>query len=182
MLNEQADSWKLAGLTINRREINGHDSAYFVSKANEFATGNHNLLAWLFYMEAWELKAPVNFMYTVERDKIAEQMQKVRPADFLTAQSPLQISAGGNNFALIDIFPEAVQMEGNSELYLVVKYRANTDVSDTGKTFQANVDAIHALVQRYPEMRNAFDGIVARAVAPSGADYGTMLSMKDVAK
>jgi hypothetical protein len=29
-------------------------------------------------------------------------------------------------------------------------------------------------------LRNAFAGVVARAVAPNGNDYGTMLAMKDV--
>jgi hypothetical protein len=38
------------------------------------------------------------------------------------------------------------------------------------------------MVQRFPDLRTAFNGVVARAVAPSGTDYGTMLSMKDVAK
>jgi hypothetical protein len=182
VLNEQEGAWKLAGLTINLKEVGGHNSAYFSSKARDFAAHKQNLLAWLYYLQAWELAAPVNFMYTVERDKLAEEMQKAKPAEFPTSQSPLQISAGGNTFAITDIFPEPVQMQGSADLYLILKYRAITDVSDSGKTFQANVDAIHAMVQRYPDLRAAFDGIVARAVDPSGRDYGTMLAMKDVAR
>jgi hypothetical protein len=182
VLNEEAGAWKLGGLTIKLKEIGGHDSAFFASKAAEFASSNKNLLAWLYYMEAWELNAPVNFMYTVDRDKIADAMQKAKPADFPTSQSPMQISAGGKTYAVTDVFPEPVQIEGSADLYLIVKYQAITDVSDTGKTFQTNVDAIHAMVQRFPDLRTAFNGVVARAVAPSGTDYGTMLSMKDVAK
>jgi hypothetical protein len=37
-----------------------------------------------------------------------------------------------------------------------------------------------ALVARYPEFRDAFSSIVARATAPTGQDYGTLLAMKDV--
>jgi hypothetical protein len=37
-----------------------------------------------------------------------------------------------------------------------------------------------ALVAKYPEFRDAFAGIVARAVEPSGRDYGSMLAMKDI--
>jgi hypothetical protein len=182
VLSEQAGAWKLGGLSINLKEVDGHDSAFFSSKAAEFATSNQNLLAWLYYMEAWELNAPVGFMYTAERDKLADAMQKTKSADFPTSQSPMQLSAGGKTFAVTDVFPEPVRMEGSADLYLVLKYRAITDVSDTAKTFQTNVDAIYAMVQRFPVLRTAFDGVVARAVAPSGADYGTMLSMKDVAK
>jgi len=37
-----------------------------------------------------------------------------------------------------------------------------------------------ALVTKYPEFRDAFGGVVARAVDPSGQDYGAMLPMKDI--
>jgi hypothetical protein len=37
-----------------------------------------------------------------------------------------------------------------------------------------------ALLVKYPEFRDAFDGIVARAVEPSGRDYGSLLPMKDI--
>jgi hypothetical protein len=37
-----------------------------------------------------------------------------------------------------------------------------------------------ALITKYPELRDAFAGIVARAVDPSGRDYGSLLPMKDI--
>ena len=37
-----------------------------------------------------------------------------------------------------------------------------------------------ALVLKFPELRDAFDGIVARAVEPSGKDYGALMHMKDL--
>ena len=37
-----------------------------------------------------------------------------------------------------------------------------------------------ALLAKYPELRANFDGMIARAVEPSGRDYGTMLPMKDI--
>jgi hypothetical protein len=33
---------------------------------------------------------------------------------------------------------------------------------------------------KYPEFRNGFTAVIARAVEPSGKDYGTMLAMKDI--
>ena len=61
----------------------------------------------------------------------------------------------------------------------MVKYQS-ADVSDTGKTFQDNLAVMKALLAKYPEFRDAFAGIVARAVEPSGRDYGSMLRMKDI--
>jgi hypothetical protein len=42
------------------------------------------------------------------------------------------------------------------------------------------MELIKALVAKYPELRDAFAAVVARAVAPNGQDYGSMLAMKDV--
>jgi len=33
---------------------------------------------------------------------------------------------------------------------------------------------------KYPEVRDAFAAVVARAVDPQGRDYGTLLAMKDI--
>jgi hypothetical protein len=35
-------------------------------------------------------------------------------------------------------------------------------------------------VQKFPELREAFDGVVARAVEQTGRDYGTMMPMKEI--
>jgi len=35
-------------------------------------------------------------------------------------------------------------------------------------------------VTKFPELREAFDDMVVRAVEPSGRDYGSMMPMKDI--
>ena len=66
-----------------------------------------------------------------------------------------------------------------NDLDVVVKYQA-ADVSNTARAFQENTAVIKALVAKYPEFREAFAGVVARAVEPSGRDYGTLLAMKEI--
>jgi hypothetical protein len=66
------------------------------------------------------------------------------------------------------------------DLDLIVKYQATTDVSNTAVAFQDNMAVIKGIVAKYPELRSAFAGVVARAVDPSGRDYGSLLAMKDV--
>ena len=82
---------------------------------------------------------------------------------------------GGKSYKVTDLFPIPV----GQDFDLVVRYQS-ADVSDTGKTFQDNTAVMKALVAKYPELRDAFAGIVARAVEPSGRDYGSMLGMKDI--
>ena len=66
------------------------------------------------------------------------------------------------------MFPLAVV----NDFDVVVKYQA-TDVSNTGQTFQQNTAVMKAVLAKYPELRDAFDGMVVRAVEPSGRDYGS---------
>jgi hypothetical protein len=45
---------------------------------------------------------------------------------------------------------------------------------------QDNSAVIKAVVVKFPELRHAFSGIVARATTSSGEGYGTLLLMKDI--
>jgi hypothetical protein len=60
-----------------------------------------------------------------------------------------------------------------------MKYNS-PDISDTAKTFMDNKEAMKALLTKYPELREPFTNVVARAVAPSGQDFGSMLAIKDI--
>ena len=66
-----------------------------------------------------------------------------------------------------------------NDLDLIVKYQV-PDVSNTNLAYQNNIAVMKALLAKYPELRDAFTGVVARAVDPSGRDYGTLLAMKDI--
>jgi hypothetical protein len=105
-------------------------------------------------------------------DKLYDEMQQVAPSDLPVGQSTT-LSGNGKTYQLTSMFPLAV---GN-DLDLVVKYQSS-DISDTAKTWRENMDLINALLAKYPEFKEAFQGVVARAVAPSGQDYGTIAPTK----
>jgi len=175
VLKQEAGSWKLAGYYSKPAEAGGHDYQWFLSKAREYKAKGANHNAWFYYLTAWDLMAPVDFISTPRLDKVSDEMQSVRPPDLPTGDHPLPLIAGGRTYQVIYMSTLPV---GN-DLNLLVKYRA-PDLSDTQKTFDDNVVVIRAIVGRYPEFREAFAGVVVRATDPSGRDYGTLLAMKDV--
>jgi len=175
VLQQAGADWKLAGFYAKASQASGHDAAWFTQQARDFKAKAQIHNAWLYYREAIALSAPVDFMSTLATDRLYDEAQAALPADVPANGSPLDMSAGGNVYHLTDIFPLAV---GN-DLDVVVKYQA-ADVSNTALTFQENTAAIKALVAKFPEFRQAFAGVVARAVDPSGRDYGTLMAMKDV--
>jgi hypothetical protein len=171
VLQQQGSDWKIAGFYVRPANISGHDGNWFAQQARNFKAKGQTHNAWFYYLEARELLAPVPFMYTQATDKLYDEMQTVKPTDL----PPADLLAAGKTRKLTDLFPVVV---GN-DLYVVVRYQS-PDISNTAQTFQDNMEVMKGLAAKYPELRDAFAGIVARAVEPSGRDYGSMMPMKDI--
>ncbi len=176
VLQQSGANWQIAGLTISPQTIGGHDSNWYLTQARALHQKGANMSAYMYFLEAWNLAGPVAFEYTPARDKIADEMQAAKPANLPSQQAPLTLTAGGKTYSVTNIFPEAV----GTDLDIIVKYRALSDLSNTAAAFADNTAVIKGLLAQFPELRTAFGGVVARAVAPNGNDYGTMLAMKDV--
>jgi hypothetical protein len=114
-------------------------------------------------------------MSTLATDKLYDETQATQPSDVPANGKTVDMSAGGKVYHLTEISPLAVA----NDLDVIVKYEA-ADVSNSAQTFQENMSVIKALVAKFPEFREAFAGVVARAVEPSGRDYGSLLAMKDI--
>ncbi len=173
---QQIDSdWKLAGFYARSQQVSSHDAAWFTQQARDFKGRGQNHNAWLYYREAIALASPVDFMSTQSTDKLYDEIQAIQPADLPVNGNSVDLSAGGKTYHLTAIFPLVV----GDDLDLVIRYSA-ADISNQTKTFEENMLVIKALVAKFPELKSAFAGVVARAVAPSGDDYGSMLPMKEI--
>ncbi len=171
VLQQQGNSWKLGGFYAKPAQIGGHDGSWFADRAREFKTKGQLRNAWFYFGEARELLVPVPFMATSTTDKLYDEMQTSKPADL----PPLNLTGGAKTYKVTDLFPVPVARDFD----LVVKYQT-ADVSDTGKAFQENAAVMKALLAKYPELREGFAGLVVRGVEPSGRDYGSMMTMKDI--
>jgi hypothetical protein len=176
VLQLEGKDWKLGGFYVKETQIAGHDANWFADRARAFKAKGQNRNAWLYYMEAVDLAVPVSFMSTQMTDKLTDESETVKPAGLPVGGNTVELAAGGKPHRVTALFPMAVKQD----LDLEVKYQS-PDVSNTVQTFQENAAVIKALVAKYPEFRDAFDGVVARAVEPTtGRDYSSLLPMKDI--
>lgn len=175
VLQQIGSDWKLAGYYARATQVAGHDSHWFETRARDFKAKGQLHNAWLYYREAIALSSPVDFMSTLASDKLYDEAHAVQPSDLPVDGSTYELAAAGKAYRLTDVFPLAV----GDDLDLVVRY-SSPDISNTSKAFQENMALIKAIVAKLPELRDAFAGMVARAVDPSGSDYGTMLPMKEI--
>jgi hypothetical protein len=175
VLQQQGTDWKLGGLFVKAAQAAGKDANWYAGKARAFKEKGQNHNAWFYYEEARDLAVPVPFMYTQVTDRIFDESETVTPTDLPGDGTTVDLTASGTTYKLTAIFPLAVAQDFD----LVVKYQL-ADVSNTSKTYDTNMAVIKALVAKYPEFRDGFAGVVARAVEPSGKDYGTLAEMKDI--
>lgn len=175
VLENVGAAWKLAGYYPRLDEIGGHDGQWYLAQAREFKAKGQSHNAWFYYLTAWDLTAPVNFMSTPQLDKIADETQSARPADLPSDASPLSLSANGKVFKITEMV--AVPVDNNLDLR--IRYQ-NADAANSGLAFQDNMAVIKAIVARYAELRDGFNSIIARAVDSSGHEYGSLLPVKDV--
>jgi hypothetical protein len=175
ILQELAGAWKLAGYYPRLDAIGGHDGQWYQTKAREYKAKGQGHNAWFYYLTAWDLTAPVNFMETQQLDKMAEEMQASRPGDLPSANAPLSLSANGKTFRVTEL--SAVPVDNNLDLRIVYQ---NAEAGNSGVAFQDNMAVIKAVVAKYPEFRDAFSSVIARAVDNSGHEYGSLLPVKDI--
>ncbi len=175
VLENVGSAWKLAGYYPRLDEIGGHDGQWYLTRAREYKAKGQAHNAWFYYLTAWDLSAAVNFMSTPQLDKIADEMQSARPNDLPSEASPLSLSAGSKVFKVTEL----VALPVDNNLDLRVRYE-NAEAANSGAAFQDNMAVIKAIVAKYPELRDGFNSIIARAVDGSGHEYGSLLPMKEV--
>jgi hypothetical protein len=177
LLKQDAQAWKVAALFPRARQIAGHDAQWYWQQARDYKAKGQNHNAWFHYVVARELTAPLPFMGTTKLDSFNDEVQSSAPPD-LPEQKPLTLTgANGKSYTITSLF--VVPDEKNQSLDLVLKYQS-PDISDSAATFAENREAMKALLTKYPEFREPFANLVARAVAPSGQDFGSMLPVKDI--
>ncbi len=174
VLQQQANAWKLAGYYVRQASFAGRDAQWFWDKAREFKARNQLRNAYYYYIEARQLLVPVDFMGTPQLDKLYDETQQVVPKD-LPVDGPLDVAMGGRSYKLTQVFP----VPAGQDLDLIVKYQVN-DAGNNAQSYQENIALIKAFVGKYPEFRDGFNAIVARAVDASGREYGSLLAMKDI--
>jgi hypothetical protein len=175
ILQQMGSDWKLGGLYIKASQAAGHDSDWYLARAREYKAKGQLHNAWFYFVEGRNLVSPLNFMSTLATDKLYDESQTAQQTDLPTGGNTVELAAGTTKYTIVSMFPEVV---GN-DLDLIVKYQV-ADASNSNEAYQSNVAVIKAVVTKYPELRDAFAGIVGRAVDPSGRDYGTLLAMKDI--
>lgn len=174
VLAEQQQAWKLAGFYVRPAEIAGHGPTYFWEMARSYQGRKELRNAWFYYLTARELLMLVPFMSNQQLEQMAGEMTGLPPPG-LPVEKPVDFLAVGKVFKVAQVYV----VPGENGLELVLRHQV-ADASKTGPNYADNLALIRAWVATYPEYREAFIAVVARATDPAGHDYGSRVEMKDI--
>ncbi len=175
VLQDLSSAWKIAGFYVKQTTANGHDGDWYWQQAKQFAAKGQKHNAFFYYVQARELLAPVPFMTTPTLDKLYDETQANTPNDIPLSDAVTLTGPDGKNYQMTSALPLPVQ-DGMS---LVLKQKV-PDASDTTAAFSANMGLMKAAIAKWPEVRDIFTSVVARAQDAQGHDYGSLLNMKDI--
>jgi hypothetical protein len=175
IVEQTGSDWKFGNVFVKPALIAGHDSDWFLTQARQFKAKGQMHNAWFYYLEARNLISPMPFMSTLATDKLYDESQAAQPSDLPAGGKTTDLMAGTTTYKISSVFPDVV----GTDLDLIVRYQS-ANVSNTNQAYQDNVAVMKAMVTKYPEVRDAFAAVVARAVDATGRDYGTLLAMKDI--
>ena len=172
MIFQDAGGWKLAGFYIRPESAAGHDGLWYLQRARDYKAKGQNHNSWFYYVNSWNLMAPVNFMSTKLLSTINQEASIVRPKDIPEEGSATAFSSNGRTYKIT----EMSVVRGRTNIDLNIKY----SVPSTADSKAVQDDArnlCNAYVTQYPELKEGFNNILAHAVDPSGGDVAGLVEL-----
>ena len=173
LILQESSGWKLGGFFFRPESAAGHDGLWYRAQAKQFQASGQALNAWLYYVTAWELTAPVTFMNTRLLGRIAEEGRAIEPKDLPASGKPMALSAGGKTYQITEVGSYFSATSIDVELRYTVASTA--DFAATQKEAQAVAAAFAA---QHPELKTAFNTIWAHAMDGKGGDVVGLATLK----
>lgn len=169
---QDANGWKLAGLYIRPGSAQGHDGMWYLAQARQYKSKGQDLNAWFYYVEAWELLAPVTFMENKLLADIAAEANSVRPVDVPIGGTPITFSAEGKTYKITEITVVSAE-----RFDLLIRYSVQAGADGSAKV--SGVEQLAAAyAAKYPELKDGFDRLFAVAVDPRGHETSAEIKLK----
>jgi hypothetical protein len=156
------DKWMFAGLFSKPMVLVGHDGLWYWTSARKYATQNMNWDAWFYYRIATYLVNPIDLLSSSNLEKIQHETDKVKPAN-VPGSSPVALSAGGATYSVTAIDTTSTFGALDLDVHYQPDPTQASQLRDPPTARKQVVDVMSALLEQYPELRQAFHGIWVHA-------------------
>jgi hypothetical protein len=180
ILAQNGGQWQLAGFFAKPMLNAGHDGLWYWVSARKYKQMNGMWAAWIYYRTAANLLMPLDNLSSPNLQKLQQETDEVKPADF-PADKPVTVNSAAGTFQVTAV--DTTNAFGG--LDLEVHY-----APDPGQASQLHnppmarrqvVGVMTALLATHPELKEAFHGIWVQADQGTVSLFALELPMDQIA-
>lgn len=156
ILGQDANAWRLGGVSVRPGMLGGHDGVYYWNRARELSQSEGPWAAFYLYDAARYLLLPVDFISSPNLEKLDQEQVQLKNSP--TQAFPYSVTVGDRTWKIdgIHFDPSLRQLD------LGVTYES-AGVTDPAAQRTEAVAVLGALLKAKPELRQSFHGLWAYA-------------------
>ncbi len=160
LLRREQGKWLLAGIYPRATQASGHDGLWYWREARRLAAAKQPWTAWVYYGEAEGLLQPAGFVSSTHLEKLRDEQRAAAPPALsggISNDVPLVVKgADGKEYQFTALGTDDTLAKDKLDLSAHLRV---DQIGDAATARKRNDDAMHALLNAYPELRNNFHGI-----------------------
>ena len=180
VLSKSANRWMLAGFFAKPMLDGGHNGLWYWTSARAYAQKKMNWDAWFYYRMAGNLLEPVDFLTSVNLQKLQHETEQVHP-DNLPGSKPLLLTANGSTYQVTGIGTTSALGSLDLEINYEASPAQTSQLHDPPAARKQVVDVMASLLALHPELRDAFHGMWVHANQGDTALFSLELPMDQIA-
>ncbi len=180
MLSKSAEGrWLLGGFFDKPMMLAGHDGLWYWRSARHYAQSKMAWSAWLYYQKASDLLEPVSFLSSPNLEKLRQEADQIRPANFPTTQ-PMILTVRGTNFSVNGVDTTTVFGPLDLDVHYAPDAAEAAQLQDPMEARQQVTEIMEALLELHPGLRQAFHGIWVQAQQGTSSLFALELPMEAI--
>jgi hypothetical protein len=172
--------WMLAGFFARPMVDAGHNGLWYWESARTFAQKKMNWDAWFYYRMAANLLDPVDFLTSVNLQKLQHETDQVRP-DNVPGAKPLMVTANGSTYQVTGIDTTSALGPLDLEVNYAPDATQASQLRDPPSARKQVMDVMTSILALHPELHDAFHGIWVHAEQGDSDIFSLELPMEQIA-
>ena len=180
ILAQESGKWMLAGFFAKPMINAGHDGLWYWVSARKFKQANGRWGAWMYYRMAADLLEPLDNLSSPNLQKLQEETEEVKPADF-PQDKPVTVNSPQGAFQVTAVDTTTAFGGLDLEVHYTPDAGQAAQLHDPPSARKQVVGVMTALLAAHPELHDAFHGIWVHADQGTASLFALELPMDQIA-
>jgi hypothetical protein len=180
ILSKSSDGrWLLGGFFTKPMMSAGHDGLWYWRNARDYAQTKKAWAAWLYYQKASSLLDPLNFLSSPNLQRLHQEADQIRPANFPGAR-PMTLTVQGASYSVNAVGTTTTFGPLDLDVRYVPDAEEAEQLSNPPMARKQVTEIMAALVEMHPGLRQAFHGIWVHAQRGQDSLFALELPMEAI--